>query len=444
MTADHPGPAPGRRLDSWKEIAVHLGRDVRTVQRWEKFEGLPVHRLRHQRRGAVHAFTTELDEWWRQRSALGLPSTSSRGQGRFARFLSRHRTAAVVLAVVAMAPIGWHLSRGRVEIASVQVVDGRLVARSPAGRELWSAEPAGGPALGISRAHPGGRGTAIADIDGDGEAEVLVSVTSPGESQSMQIDILHCFGADGRLRWTKRLDDRLAFRSGEYGPPWRTNDVVVFAGPAGPRIAWSVQHGVWWPSLLVTLDAAGRVEQRFVHAGWLGRIEPIADGRHLAVAGLGNEHDGSVLIAFDAERISGYIPAEAGSPYECIDCLARVPRRYFRFPRAEGSRGLPLHLLMPGIERTLEGGVIARVDHDGADGGSESIYEISDRLDLTRASFSDAYWQRHRRLEQSGALLHGAADCPERDGPPVFGLVGSAWVRMHPDVKAASRAVSQP
>ena len=32
------------RLDSWKEVAVHLGRSTRTVQRWEKEEGLPVHR----------------------------------------------------------------------------------------------------------------------------------------------------------------------------------------------------------------------------------------------------------------------------------------------------------------------------------------------------------------------------------------------------------------
>jgi len=35
----------GLRLDSWKEIAAHLKRDVRTVQRWEKTASLPVRRL---------------------------------------------------------------------------------------------------------------------------------------------------------------------------------------------------------------------------------------------------------------------------------------------------------------------------------------------------------------------------------------------------------------
>src|SRR6185312_9455833 len=55
------------RLDSWKEIAGHLRREIRTIQRWEKFEGLPVHRLQHQKRPSVYAFTEELDEWWRER-----------------------------------------------------------------------------------------------------------------------------------------------------------------------------------------------------------------------------------------------------------------------------------------------------------------------------------------------------------------------------------------
>ena len=35
---------PEKRLDSWKEIAAYLKRDVTTVQRWEKREGMPVHR----------------------------------------------------------------------------------------------------------------------------------------------------------------------------------------------------------------------------------------------------------------------------------------------------------------------------------------------------------------------------------------------------------------
>ena len=42
---------PEDRLDSWKEIAAYLDRDVTTVQRWERREGMPVHRHLHDKLG---------------------------------------------------------------------------------------------------------------------------------------------------------------------------------------------------------------------------------------------------------------------------------------------------------------------------------------------------------------------------------------------------------
>jgi Tol biopolymer transport system component len=55
------------RLDSWKEIAAYLRRDVSTVQRWEKREGMPVHRHLHDKQGSVSALRTELDAWSQSR-----------------------------------------------------------------------------------------------------------------------------------------------------------------------------------------------------------------------------------------------------------------------------------------------------------------------------------------------------------------------------------------
>jgi TolB-like protein/Tfp pilus assembly protein PilF len=68
MGEPFPGTPPSvrsleDRLDSWKEIAVYLDRDVTTVQRWEKREGMPVHRHQHDRMGSVYAFRSELDTW---------------------------------------------------------------------------------------------------------------------------------------------------------------------------------------------------------------------------------------------------------------------------------------------------------------------------------------------------------------------------------------------
>ncbi len=63
-----PQTLPEERLDSWKEIAEYLHRDVTTVQRWEKRERMPVHRHLHDRMGSVYAFKADLDAWARSRS----------------------------------------------------------------------------------------------------------------------------------------------------------------------------------------------------------------------------------------------------------------------------------------------------------------------------------------------------------------------------------------
>lgn len=70
---DEPGRGrPADRLDSWKRIASYLKRDVSTVQRWERREGMPVHRHLHDKLGSVFAYRSELDEWWEsRRSRLG-------------------------------------------------------------------------------------------------------------------------------------------------------------------------------------------------------------------------------------------------------------------------------------------------------------------------------------------------------------------------------------
>jgi Tol biopolymer transport system component len=91
-------PAEGR-LDSWKEIAVYLRRDVRTVQRWEKSEGLPVRRHLHDSLGSVYAYRHELDAWREGRQPA--PGGPEAGTARVRRRL--HWAALGGLVVVASA-----------------------------------------------------------------------------------------------------------------------------------------------------------------------------------------------------------------------------------------------------------------------------------------------------------------------------------------------------
>ncbi|HEX6802073.1 MAG TPA: hypothetical protein VF133_00205 [Terriglobales bacterium] len=62
-----------QRLETWGEIASYLGREIRTVQRWEKSLALPVHRLGgfSDKQSRVFAFRHELDAWWREHETVG-------------------------------------------------------------------------------------------------------------------------------------------------------------------------------------------------------------------------------------------------------------------------------------------------------------------------------------------------------------------------------------
>src|SRR5882762_11254468 len=87
----------GRRLESWKEIASYLGRDVTTVRRWEKREGLPVHRLHHSKLGSVYAYTWELDTWRNERVSGALPPASDSDSVPATTWLAGRSIKAIVL-----------------------------------------------------------------------------------------------------------------------------------------------------------------------------------------------------------------------------------------------------------------------------------------------------------------------------------------------------------
>ena len=123
MAESFPGAPPSvrppeDRLDSWKEIAAYLNRDVTTVQRWEKREGMPVHRHLHDRKGSVYAFRAELDAWAGSRNLRAEQENGSNApapsepppRAAISTFLARWKFAlplATVLAALAIAAGLW-------------------------------------------------------------------------------------------------------------------------------------------------------------------------------------------------------------------------------------------------------------------------------------------------------------------------------------------------
>ena len=119
-------PFPGERLDSWKEIARYLNRDVRTVQRWEETSGLPVRRRMPGRLkgNPVYAFKSELETWLRQTPP---PAVEKEGAVNPAAKTARRISsvfwlAGVVVLLAAGGAIGWHLILRQPSIPTLRLV----------------------------------------------------------------------------------------------------------------------------------------------------------------------------------------------------------------------------------------------------------------------------------------------------------------------------------
>jgi TolB-like protein/Tfp pilus assembly protein PilF len=137
---------PEKRLDSWKEIAGYLNRDVTTVQRWEKREGMPVHRHVHDKRGSVYAIPEELDEWIRSRnprvdepekeSEVEAPSPSSGDHKAMAGREVRRWLALAAALCICLTAAGWlfflHRTSGKPKIRSLAVLPLRNLSGDPA------------------------------------------------------------------------------------------------------------------------------------------------------------------------------------------------------------------------------------------------------------------------------------------------------------------------
>lgn len=118
------GPFARDRLDSWKEIAAYLNRDVRTVQRWEETGGLPVYRHSEARvRGsAVYAYKSELEKWLRQSAPPSLKPERQPPPAAGAGWSPR-RVAWVILLVLGLAAAGaalWRFARSSPSVPAPQ------------------------------------------------------------------------------------------------------------------------------------------------------------------------------------------------------------------------------------------------------------------------------------------------------------------------------------
>lgn len=426
-----------KRLTSWKDIAQHLERDVRTVMRWEKERGLPVHRVPGRRPSRVWAYADELTAWLvdappedpgaaapsDRQQAVAEAEEASLVRNSPPRRMYWWAAGVAVLALVTVAAVMARRPAG--PIAEIRVENGELRAIDGSERTLWTFR--GPDAVEFSTA---GRWWRVADLDGDGRNEVLVAanVTRPG--RRLPAATLYCFSDDGRLTWSHTPADRWQFGTEEYVAPWMSTTVSVVQLARGARVAWAVHHHTWWPAMLLLFDARGVPELAFVNAGYLSDVGASSDGRRLFVTGISNSHQKYFMAVLDAAR-PATSPEQPGSEFECRTCPAGRPLFYYAFPRTEASRSIAFPAEPPSVfverDRTQ-----VWVKEAGQPLGPATIYEfVGPEFTNVRARFADSYWEWHRDAERRGPIDHAAEDCPERSWLTVSGWSdGGGWTSL--------------
>lgn len=444
------------RLDSWKEIAKYLGRDVRTVIRWEQKRNLPVHRLPGGQ--AVFAYKAELDEWLttgtngtasppRTRETkrplelqapplevepeISVPKGTQ--QGLFWRYAAILGVIGVLIAVLGGVSFMRRsaASSGPV-VASIRFYPSSIEALDEAGRVMWRHEIA-------KPIHPEilkhkerlESLVRIADLFRDGGREVLVTLPleispNPADPSVTEVD---CFSSQGTLLWSYVPHEKFQFGDHELDGPWLVEDVFLSQGSV-PALWVALIHYRWGNSFVVQLDPqTGKGTVRFVNTGIIYTLNEVRLGGrpYLLMGGFNNEYAAGMLAAIDEGKPHAVSPQTAGTRHKCVSCGGGAPDYYFVFPGSEINRFRhswedSVHL----IDVQGENVEVDKADLGDPNSGEEWDHATVSTLYGFRAEttlrpvtvrFDSSYDMLHRDLQAKGKLDHPLESCPERLHP---------------------------
>jgi hypothetical protein len=435
MASAVPSDAP-ETLNGWKDIAAYLGKSVRSVQRWERELGLPIHRINTPDGGQiVFANRAEIDTWKRAQQAQTPPrervddvaAAAAPWRPKWTGWLTG-RAAFLVLGA-AIGAIAASLIRFTVpgKPDRFELDDNTLTAYAPAGTPVWTY------AFGRSVHHPrtSRAFTTLGDVDGDGATDVVVTVRyAPPTSKSTFSDAVLAFRRDGSLIWQIQPVLRIAHKGQTFEGPWQVFDVRISPDRARPRVWMAYNHATWRPAFVLEVEPNGRNILRYAQSGWLHALQywQTAGGTFLAVAGIGNEYSrASVALVNLDEEPAQSVPNE-DSPLACEGCPRGDPHAFFLLPPSELT-GLHNRPYSWAKRLGTEGLNLKASTDDGF--GEGSVATISPDLRIIGFERSDQYWLAHRRLEQLDRLAHTADECPERAAPQEMQVwtAGGGWTQ---------------
>jgi len=433
-----------RRLDSWKEIAEYLGRDVRTAMRWAKSHQLPVRRIGGKGR-SVFAFSHEIDAWLAgnrtdQDPAAApapeplppehtAPNVASPHQSKGRLAAATIASAALVVLLIIMGFHEWTSRFGeggaplRIEANELAVA---LTDAAGRRREILRFDPDLQPVFTPTPPR-------IGDIDADGERDVLVGVSFyvDNRQRTPRTGELINLSTAGDVRWRFTFGDAPVFREERYDGPWGLTEWSVDPASPSTRIAVAAHHHTWWPSIAAVLDRSGKRQTTFTHPGWIESLMWL-DGGRVALAGFSNARDAAAAAVIDAEGPDTQAPGTANTVFECVSCARATPLFYATFARSELNVVNGGRFNRAAVSRERGRIIVRTMEVEGDPVSATAIYEFDNDLRLLRARYDDLYWTVHANFERDGKIRHGRETCPERGGPPAVHVWDGAngWTRL--------------
>lgn len=451
------------RLDSWKEIATYLGRDLRTVRRWEEDKGLPVHRVPGGERRVVFAYRSEIDAWLKGSNHNGSGNNGSANNHRegstqvpplpvsqypgtavgrdhptdalsraLITWLRQNNlwTGLLLACVLATCVYGlWRRERsGPVEQMGFNGT--MLLAKDARGSILWTYD-FGQPL------YPSPDDTqqriSIVDLGPDRQRDVLVEVPFRSRQGGSSSDALYCFSARGKFRWRHVFNDEMRFGGHDYGPPWTvpTSPSALMVTTDGDTASiWSAAEEVFWsPSTLIQFDRDGHRLAQFTNWGHITVLKRVhnASGSYILAGGISNQCDCAMLAVLREDHASGSSPAREPA-YACENCPEGMPYRYLLFPRSEltelsGTAYNNLKLIQVDNGYVWVG--VSETSSLAVPGADWEKYDLSENFVPQSFTVSDHYWTLHRQMEAEGKIHHTIAQCPERRLPKKVSLWSS-------------------
>lgn len=404
-------PVP-EHLSSWKDIARYLGRDQRTVQRWETECALPVHRTPGRKRGSVFAYPHELDAWLASRNEVNEASPAARAvpaevpispvMPRRPRYFGIG-LAFLLLTALVVTGMAWRRHESDTAIR-IEIAQARIIGIDHRGQRRWEYH------LRDSDTGTGWRAISLPDK----QAFIVTAAHNSGGSE------LDCLTADGAVLWRYEPKLMLKFGSQLDNGPWSITSFDYDTNSENPKLWAAVADSIWGHSFIAEIDLhSGHSQIRFVNNGALLAIRSVRQGDrpYLLAGGFNNEFDLPALAVLDPSRAYGVSPQTPGTRFYCENCGQGSPQRYFVLPRSELNQ-----LIGQGPNLIHHIDLLGSTLHVSTSELSDAMraiyfFSITPEIRPQSVTLASTYWTEHRKLEREGRLKHSAEKCDDYLNP---------------------------